>query len=324
MMMMSRRRMLIGALTAPVFVKFVIVPVRGQTGKSATQFIALQRVRAGDAVVTAISDGFTQIDVAFLSNITPKAANEILSAKFIEPSPAVIGVNTYLVQRGDRTILIDAGGAGFAPNMGKMLAGLEAAGVATADIDVILLTHLHVDHIGALVTDGRPTFPNADLHVHQNDVAFFINAGNRAAAPPDFRSFFDKAKEAVDVYGDRVKTFTGETEVVPGITSRELFGHTPGHCGFVIGSGDESLFVWGDIVHVAPIQMAKPEVGIAFDVDGAAAVKTRKLVLARVAAERTRIAGMHIAFPGIGHVAKLASGEGYDFVPSPWVYAYAD
>lgn len=318
---MPRRRILIGTLAAPVVLELAPLPAHAQTGEAVTQVVALQRVKAGDAVVTAISDGFVPIDVAYLSNITPEEANEVLAARFMGPSPVVTGVNTYLVTDGDRNFLVDAGGAGFSPDMGKVLAGLDAAGVAPADIDAVLLTHLHVDHIGALVTDGRATFANADIHVHANDVAFFTSAENRAAAPPDFQSFFDRAKEVVDVHGDRVKAFTGEIEVVPGVTSRELFGHTPGHCGYVIGSGDEALFVWGDLVHIGPIQIARPDVGIAFDADRGAAIATRKRVLARVAEERTRIAGMHIAFPGIGHVTKLAEGDGYDFAPSSWDYS---
>ncbi|MBC8129868.1 MAG: MBL fold metallo-hydrolase [Rhizobiaceae bacterium] len=319
-MTISRRQMLAGAIAAPIALKFAILPAGAQTGTAGTQVVALQKVKAGEAIVTAISDGYIPIDVAYLSNITPEAANEALAAQFMGASPVVTGVNAYLVTLGDRTVLVDAGGAGYAPDMGKLVAGIEAAGVALGDIDAILLTHLHIDHIGALVTAGSATFPNAELHVHENDVAFFSSAENKAAAPEPFKVFFDKAVEALTVYEGKVKTFTGETEVVPGITTRELFGHTPGHCGFVVGTGEEALFIWGDIVHVGPVQMARPDVGIAFDVDGPAAIATRKAVFEKVAAERTRIAGMHIAFPGIGHLVKLAEGDGYDFEPSSWVY----
>lgn len=312
--------MLTGALAAPIALKLAPLPASAQTGGGAAQVVALQRVMAGDATVTAISDGFALIDNALLSNITPEEADRLLAAQFERRSPAVAGVNTYLVATGDRTVLIDAGGAGFSPDMGKLLVGLEAAGVPPADIDTILLTHLHIDHIGALVTDGQPTFVNADIHVHENEVAYFTSEAARAAAPVDFQSFFDRARKVIDVYGERVKPFAGEAELVAGIASRELFGHTPGHCGFVIGSGDEALFIWGDIVHVGPVQMARPDVGVAFDVDGDGAMATRKRVLAMVAEDRMRIAGMHIAFPGIGHVVKLADADGYDFEPSSWVY----
>jgi glyoxylase-like metal-dependent hydrolase (beta-lactamase superfamily II) len=317
-MNLSRRQMLGAAITAPIVLKFAILPAVAQT---TAQVVALQRVRAGDAVGTAISDGFLEIDVAYLSNITPDQANAALAAEFIKASPVATGVNAYLVSMGDRTILVDSGGAGYAPALGKLLPGLEVAGVSPDQIDAILLTHLHVDHVGGLVTAGKATFPNAELHIHANDVAYFSSADNRAATPDAFRVSFDKAQEALAVYEGRVRTFSGDTEIPPGIRSRELFGHTPGHSGFVVGQGEDALFIWGDIIHVGPIQFAKPDVGIAYDVDGETAIATRKDVLRQVAADRTRIAGMHINFPGIGHVKPLASGKGYDFEPASWTYA---
>jgi glyoxylase-like metal-dependent hydrolase (beta-lactamase superfamily II) len=320
--MTTRRNLLIGAAIAPIALKLSILPSFAQAPAGApAQVVALQRTTAGKAVVTAISDGFLQIDVAYLSNITPEAANAILAQEFIKASPVTTGVNTYLVTLDGRNILIDTGGAGYTPDLGRLSAGLEAAGVAPADIDAILLTHLHVDHIGGLLADGKAAFPNAELHVHAEDVAHFTSAEKKAAAPEAFRANFDMAGAALAAYGDRVKTFSGEVEMVPGIRSRELFGHTPGHCGFVVGEGEDALLIWGDIVHVGPVQMAKPEVGIAFDVDGALAIATRQRILEEVARDRTRVAGMHISFPGIGNVRKLEAGDGYDFEPAAWTYA---
>lgn len=297
--------------------RFATLPAVDQTP---AQMVALQRVRAGEAVVTAISDGFLEIDAAYLSNITPDQANSALAAEFIKAAPVATGVNAYLIAMAGRTILVDTGGANYSPALGKLIPSLELAGVSPDQVDAVLMTHLHVDHVGGLVTADKATFPNAELHVHANDVAYFTSADNRAATPEAFRGSFDMAQEAFAVYDGRVRTFSGDIEIFPGIRSRELFGHTPGHSGFVVGQGEDALFIWGDIVHVGPIQFAKPEVGIAYDWDGKAAIATRRAVLRQVAADRTRIAGMHINFPGIGHVKPLASGDGYDFKPASWTY----
>ena len=321
-MTISRRTLLAGALAAPVTVKFAVVPASAQStaSGSASQVLALQRLKVGDAVVTAISDGFITIDAALLSNVTPEEANGILSAAFLNAAPVVTGVNAYVVQLADQTVLIDAGGAGFAPSLGQLMPGLEAAGIAPADVTAVLMTHLHPDHIGAMLLEGQPAFANAEVHVHEIESAFWTSADNREAAPDDFKPFFDGAKAVVDAYGDRVRTFSGSAEVLPGITARELFGHTPGHCGFLIGSGEDSLLVWGDIVHVAPVQFARPDVGIAFDADPAMAVATRQAILEEAAAERIRVAGMHISFPGVGHLVKAQQDGAYTFQPSAWTY----
>lgn len=320
-MPVSRRHFVAGALAAPVMVRFATLPAAAKAPMPTTQVAAYQQITVGDAVVTAISDGFLDLDVALLSNVTADEAAEILRNEFRGPSPVKTGVNAYVVNTPERTVLIDAGGAGAFPNLGGLVANLEAGGIAPDAIDAVLMTHLHPDHIGGLVTDGKPTFPNADAHVHKTELEFWTSAANRDGAPEGAKGFFDGAKAAMDAYGDRVKTFEGDGKVLPGIAARELFGHTPGHCGFLVGEGEEGLLIWGDIVHVGPIQFAKPEVGISFDAQPDKAIETRKAILKEASANRTRIAGMHIAFPGVGHV--VAAGEGsYAFEPAAWQYDF--
>jgi glyoxylase-like metal-dependent hydrolase (beta-lactamase superfamily II) len=115
-----------------------------------------------------------------------------------------------------------------------------------------------------------------------------------------------------------VEAFDKDTEIASGLNSVFLPGHTPGHTGYRVGDGDDSLLIWGDVVHVAPVQMNDPSHGIAFDVDGARAEETRRMILDRAASENLRIAGMHLPFPAFGNVER--DGSGYRFVPAPYAF----
>jgi glyoxylase-like metal-dependent hydrolase (beta-lactamase superfamily II) len=121
-------------------------------------------------------------------------------------------------------------------------------------------------------------------------------------------------------YHNVMRTFRGETDVFPGVRTVELHGHTPGHSGYMISSGRESLLIWGDIIHVPEIQVPRPEVTIEFDTDPQAAAATRRRTFDRVAADRQLIAGMHVHFPGYAHVVKRTGS--YAMIPEPWDQAF--
>jgi glyoxylase-like metal-dependent hydrolase (beta-lactamase superfamily II) len=288
---------------------------------SPAQAPAFHRIRVGDAIVTALSDGSLQIPAEALSGATPEEVAQRLAAAFLPEGPYTAPINAYLVETGDRTVLIDGGApAAFAPTVGKLLETLAAAEVAPETVDTILLTHLHPDHVGQLIdAAGAVTFPNAELVARAEEVAFWTDAATRAALPPEFVSFFDLANAVLGAYQGRVTTFDADSEVAPGITGVFLPGHTPGHTGFRVTGGDESLLIWGDIVHVAPVQLPDPRVTLAFDVAPETAAASRLRVLDEVATDRTMVAGMHMPFPGFAHLAR--EGEGYALVPVPWQFS---
>lgn len=325
-MQLNRRLFVAGAAATPISFYFAGLPAFAQGSASSasadpsgpSQFVAAQNFRFGDRVVTAISDGFLDIDISLLSNVEEDEAEEILRERFAGGLPIPTGVNVYLVRGTDETVLIDAGGGSAFPGMGNLAGILETIGVDPADIDVVLLTHMHPDHIGGMAPKGTAAFPNARVRVHRNEIDLWSNDEAMAAAGEDAAPFFQAARGVLEAYGDRIEAFSAEEEVAHGITARELFGHTPGHCGFVFGEGEDQLFVWGDIVHVAPLQLARPQVGIDFDLDPEAAIATREALLPRVVEERTRVAGMHVSFPGIGHVVAGREEGTYDFVPERW------
>lgn len=315
------RRLLLGAAaSAPIIVSLApTVRAAAAAGSTATQVTGVQRFRVGDRVVTALLDGHLALQADMFSNLSAEEATTLLEQAYRDSGPVPTGVNAYVVEGGGETVLIDAGGAGAFDGLGHLDSALEQAGYAKEDIARVLVTHLHPDHIGGLASDGQPDFPNATVHVHQADIDFWTSQQNRDGAPEDAKGFFDLAKSTLEAYGDKLQPFDQDGEIAGGFTAMHLPGHTPGHTGYRIGEGADSLTVWGDVVHVGAFQFPKPDAAVGFDVNPETAIETRKKLFDRAASERLRIAGMHLAFPGIGHVEQ--ADQGYRFVAEPWTFA---
>ena len=229
-------------------------------------------------------------------------------------------VNCYLVQSGGRLALIETGSGDYLlPTAGKLQANLKAAGVDPAAIERVILTHMHPDHSAGLTdpTTGEKLFPNAELVVHENEPRHWQDDGAMARASERAKKlYFACAREQMAPYHNVMRTFSGSVEVFPGVTSMPLHGHTPGHSGYMVASGGQSLLIWGDIVHMPGVQFARPGARIGFDIDGAQAIATRQRIMDMAATDRLRVAGMHLDFPAFGHVTRAA--EGYVFVPEVW------
>ena len=276
------------------------------------------RWNLGDLTVTAINDGWFQGSLDLATNIDTAEAGALQRAGFRSEAPKVT-LNAFLVTGpGRRPVLIDTGYGHFGPDtMGRVAAALGLAGVSPGEIETVLISHLHPDHAGGLVTEtGEAVFANAELVLHADEAAHWLTDEALSKAPDDAKPYFENARKAVAPYASRMREQTGG-EVAPGITAVPLPGHTPGHCGFRIVSGEASLLMWTDIVHLPAIQFKRPQAGVVFDVDGAQARETRRRILDEVASERTFIAGSHLEFPALGYVAR--EGEGYSFVPELWV-----
>lgn len=271
-------------------------------------------INIAGCLVTPICDGTLELGAEMFSGITDIEVEKCLKNIGLESGPVSGSLNAFLVKSGDKNILIDSGGGAMTPTTGNLLEGLRSSGITPEDIDIVLCTHLHPDHIGGLIESGSPVFKNAELKVHSAEPEFWQKPENRASAPEMFHGFFDLSNAIIEAYGDQLTTFDGETEVAPAINAVPLAGHTPGHCGFQIGDGDDGLLIWGDIVHVQGFQMPQPQASIAFDVDSELAVKTRIDMFERAVKNHLRIAGMHLSHPGLGHVVRL--GEGFWFEPT--------
>lgn len=271
--------------------------------------LTLPTQNVGDLTITAVSDGYLHASFDFLANIDPADASRMQENAGIRDHSS-IHINCYLVRGGGRTVLIDAGAGGFKQWGGRLKTNLRLAGIQPSEIDAILLTHAHPDHVGGLMdASGEAVFPNAELVAHHREVVFWQDDGNLSRAPERARGNFLVARQAFDGYRDRLRTFEGG-EVLPGITAVPLPGHTAGHTGYRLDSGDETLLVWGDIVHFPQIQVPRPEVSIAFDQDARLATATRSRLLDLVRSERLLIAGMHLGEPGFAHIKRTGGSYG--------------
>lgn len=276
------------------------------------------RMKVGRVDVIALSDGTLSMDTGVL-HAKPERVEKLLRASMTS-SPVTSSVNAYLLVLGERLVLVDAGtGELLGPTLNKLCASIRAAGYRPEQITDILATHIHTDHTGGLVVDGRPVFPNAVVHVERRELDYWLSPANKEAARGDHKAMFDGAAATVGLYAKagRVTPFDGETELFPGLKSRPAWGHTPGHSFYVLESEGEKLVFWGDILHVGEVQFSEPEVTIDFDIDPKAAREQRRLVFAEAAREGYLAAGAHIAFPGVGRLAK--AGSGYRWFPAPYV-----
>ncbi|WP_375456960.1 MBL fold metallo-hydrolase [uncultured Methylobacterium sp.] len=275
------------------------------------------RWNVGDLTVTVLNDGWFQASLDLVTGVSRAEAGALQRAGARTEAPRIT-LNAFLITgAGRRPVLIDTGYGRLGPEtMGRVPAALAAVGILPEEIGTILVTHLHPDHVGGLTVDGVAAYPNAEVVVHADEAAHWLPDAALAQAPDAARAYFEGARRAVAPYRERMRLQSGG-EVVPGITVVPLPGHTPGHCGFRIVSGDKSLLMWTDIVHMPAIQFKQPEAGVAFDVDGERARATRKRILDEIADDGSVVAGSHLEFPAVGTVTR--DGAGYRFVPVLWV-----
>ena len=285
----------------------------------ATTLPIVQTHHVGAAKVTAISDGFLPIGPELLAGGDEATFAARLSDAHICGAQHPTGVNAYLIETGDARVMVDAGtGAAMGPGLGQLGGNLAALGVDPASITHIVATHLHPDHVGGVLNDNQNVFSGAELIVSADDVAFWTNEEIAAGAPDDFKPFFALAAGVVQSFGERVRTVTGEADLGLGLTAMPMPGHTPGHMGVLLDSDGDQLLLWGDILHVPPVQLADPSVTIAFDADADMARTTRARVMDMAATDGLAVAGAHISFPGIGYLETAGTGFRWEAAPYPY------
>jgi len=280
-----------------------------------TQAPGFYRMMLGDFEVTVINDGTTSLDVDKLL-AEPTARTEAALKKSFEASPVETSSNTFLINTGTKLVLIDTGaGTLLGPTLGKLLVNLRAAGYRPEQIDDVLLTHMHPDHVGGLMVDGALAFPNATLHANKRDSDYWLSQANLDKAPADAKGYFQGAMASVNPYvaAGKYQPFDTDGALVPGLRSIATPGHTVGHTSYLVESKGQRLMVIGDLIHVAAVQFPDPGVTIAFDSDASTAAATRKKAFGELASDHVLLGAEHLQFPALGHLS--AAGKSWRWVP---------
>jgi glyoxylase-like metal-dependent hydrolase (beta-lactamase superfamily II) len=257
--------------------------------------------RVGAFTVTPLRDGLFPLEPSMIPAAESQSGQALLKeaglpAKGPSPEP----VNAFLIRRGDRHWLLDAGcGTVLGPGFDRVTAALAAEGVRPEQVHTIWLSHLHADHAGGLLTPDRlARFANAELVLQEREVAYWSDTAARVSAPAPLSPMFETAQAVLAAYPGRIRRVSGEAELASGIHALPLPGHTPGHMGVLIADGSERLLIWGDVVHSRILQMPHPDWTVIWDTDPAEAIATRRRILDRAAVDGLRVTGMHIATRG--------------------------
>lgn len=278
----------------------------------AAEMSSVQTIQIGKYEVSVLNEKESEGDHYILVG----ASSEDIK-KYIPGEKYPSSTNAFLVRTPNAILLVDTGYGT------KLFQNMETLGVKPEDIDAVLLTHMHGDHIGGLLRDGKATFPKAKLYVAQKESDYWLNRENMKKAPAGRRPSFQKSMDTLAVYKGRTERFIpGElvkngNEILPGIRASAAYGHTPGHTAFIVESEGKQLLIWGDLAHAMAIQMSLPNVGVIYDTDLPMAIATREAYLYFIAQEKIPVAGMHIPMPGMGTLKRdTETKNGYIFTPA--------
>jgi glyoxylase-like metal-dependent hydrolase (beta-lactamase superfamily II) len=274
----------------------------------------------GEIEVTLVNEGHGErpLDGSFVKNAPLEEVQAALADVFQPPETLRIPYTTTVINTGGRLVLIDAGLGEFAPaTAGRWMANFTAAGYSPEQVDLVIVSHFHGDHIQGLRDKaGQAMFPNATVTVSEPEWAFWMDEGEMSRAPEGRKAGFETARRVFAPMADAVERFADGAELAPGIRAMAAHGHTPGHTTFMVTSGEESLLVWSDTTNKPELFVRHPTWQAVFDMDGEQAAATRARLLDMAATDRLRVSGYHFPFPATGYIAQ--GSDGYRYVPAFW------
>ncbi len=289
---------------------------RAEAPQQKVQAPGWYRFMVGSVEVTALNDGTVDLPVDKLLH-APKGVVAAGLKKHHLGAPLETSVNAFLINTGSRLMLVDAGaGVLFGPTLGKLAAQIRSAGYQPEQVDDIVITHMHPDHVGGLASQGQAVFSKATIHADKADADFWLSPASMEAAPADKKGFFQGAVASLKPYVDagKLQTFSQDGELVPGLRAMATHGHTPGHAVYVVESGGQRLVLIGDLIHVASVQLASPQVTIGFDSDEPKARAQRLKLFKQLAQDGSLVAAAHFPFPAVGRLRAVGQGYAWDLL----------